>query len=121
MSFLDKIEEGEGKLRPFPSWYGGLDMGSLPHLYFPTSPIRDSDIDLLLSIENEGLKSWKRVKKSGELEIYSRKGLERGSPPVTKVTEIVRQSSRSFRSEIATIWWLIRRGSFPSNVLVFYN
>lgn len=121
MSFLDKIEEGEGKLRPFPSWYGGLDMGSLPHLYFPTSPIRDSDIDLLLSIENEGLKSWKRVKKSGELEIYSRKGLERGSPPVTKVTESVRQSSRSFRIEIATIYWLIRRVSFPSSVSVFYN
>ena len=121
MSFLDKIEEGEGKLRPFPSWYGGLDMGSLPHLYFPTSPIRDSDIDLLLSIENEGLKSWKRVKKSGELEIYSRKGLERGSPPVTKVTESVRQSSRSFRIEIATICWLIRRVSSPSSVLVFYN
>lgn len=89
MSFFDKYEENEGTLRPFPSWYGGLDMGSLPHLYSPTNPIEDSDIDRLLSIENEGLKSWKRVKKSGELEVYSRKGLERGSPPVTKVTVII--------------------------------
>ena len=60
-------------------------MGSLPHLYFPSNPIQDSDIDRLLDIENEGLQSWKRVKKSGELEIYTRKAPERGSPPISKV------------------------------------
>ncbi|XP_020614176.1 trichohyalin-like [Orbicella faveolata] len=104
MSFLDKIEEGEGKLRPFPSWYGGLDMGSLPHLYFPTSPIRDSDIDLLLSIENEGLKSWKRVKKSGELEIYSRKGLERGSPPVTRAVMVLKDIPYRDAIDLVSDW-----------------
>lgn len=109
MSFFDKFDENEGKLRPFPSWYGGLDMGSLPHLYLPANPIRDSDIDLLLSIENEGLKSWKRIKKSGELEIYSRKGLERGSPPVTKVTWGQDDCSfKLFRIDLAKIYRLVQ-------------
>ena len=61
-------------------------MGSLTHLYSPSNPITDSDIDLLLGIESEDFLSWKRVKKSRELEIYSRKGTKRGSPPVVKVT-----------------------------------
>ena len=86
MSFFDKYQENEGKLRPFPSWYGSLDMGSLPHLYSPTNPITDEDIDKLLAIEAEDFEKWKRVKKSRELEIYSRKGTGRGSPPVYKVT-----------------------------------
>lgn len=64
-------------------------MGSMSHLYSPSNPIEDSDIDQLLAIENEDFKLWKRVKKSRELEIYSRKGIERGSPPVTRVTKPV--------------------------------
>ncbi|KAL9979092.1 hypothetical protein ACROYT_G016697 [Oculina patagonica] len=104
MSFFDKFEEGEGKLRPFPSWYGGLDMGSLPHLYLPANPIKDSDIDLLLSIENEGLKSWKRVKKSGELEIYSRKGMERGSPPVTKAVMVLKDIPYRDAIDLVSDW-----------------
>ena len=86
-SFFDKYDQAkEGKLRPFPSWYGSSDMGSLSHLYSPANPITDSDIDELLAIESEDFQSWKRVKKSRELEIYSRKGQGRGKPPVTKVT-----------------------------------
>ena len=91
MSFFDKFDqENEGQLRPFPSWHGGLDMGSLTHLYSPTNPITDSDVDRLLAIESEDFSAWKRVKKSRELEIYSRKGTERGSPPITKVNKRVR-------------------------------
>ena len=93
MSFFDKYEENEGKLRPFPSWHGGLDMGSLTHLYSPANPITDTDIDQLLAIESEDFTGWKRVKKSRELEIYSRKGTERGSPPVTKVTKRAKKLS----------------------------
>ena len=90
-SFFDKYdEEEEGKLRPFPSWYGSRDMGSLSHLYSPANPITDSDIDELLAIESEDFQSWKRVKKSRELEIYSRKGRGRGKPPVTKVMNTAR-------------------------------
>ena len=89
-SFFDKFDrEEEGKLRPFPSWYGSLDMGSLSHLYSPENPITDSNIDQLLAIEREDFSSWKRVKKSRELEIFSRKGTGRASPPVTKVTKTV--------------------------------
>ncbi|CAH3045073.1 unnamed protein product [Porites lobata] len=90
MSFFDKYQENEGKLRPFPSWYGSLDMGSLPHLYSPTNPITDEDIDKLLAIEAEDFEKWKRVKKSRELEIYSRKGTGRGSPPVYKAIMILK-------------------------------
>lgn len=104
MSFFDKYEENEGTLRPFPSWYGGLDMGSLPHLYSPTNPIEDSDIDRLLSIENEGLKSWKRVKKSGELEVYSRKGLERGSPPVNKAIMVLKDIPYRDAIDLVSDW-----------------
>ncbi|RMX50412.1 hypothetical protein pdam_00010420 [Pocillopora damicornis] len=104
MSFFDKYEKNEGTLRPFPSWYGGLDMGSLPHLYSPTNPIEDSDIDRLLSIENEGLKSWKRVKKSGELEVYSRKGLERGSPPVTKAVMVLKDIPYRDAIDLVSDW-----------------
>ena len=98
MSFFDKYQENEGKLRPFPSWYGSLDMGSLPHLYSPTNPITDEDIDKLLAIEAEDFEKWKRVKKSRELEIYSRKGTGRGSPPVYKVT-----NERMFIDDFLTI------------------
>lgn len=69
-------------------------MGSLPHLYSPANPITDSDIDRLLAIESEDCTSWKRVKKSRELEIYSRKGTQRGSPPVTKVCKRGRVASK---------------------------
>ncbi|KAJ7380920.1 hypothetical protein OS493_004505 [Desmophyllum pertusum] len=104
MSFFDKFEENEGTLRPFPSWYGGLDMGSLPHLYSPENPIRESDVDRLLSIENEGFKSWKRVKKSGELEIYSRKGLERGSPPVVKAVMVLKDVPYRDAIDLVSDW-----------------
>ncbi|XP_068705662.1 uncharacterized protein [Montipora foliosa] len=90
-SFFDKFDrEEEGKLRPFPSWYGSLDMGSLSHLYSPENPITDSNIDQLLAIEREDFSSWKRVKKSRELEIFSRKGKGRASPPVTKATIVLK-------------------------------
>lgn len=90
-SFFDKFDrEEEGKLRPFPSWYGSLDMGSLSHLYSPENPITDSNIDQLLAIEREDFSSWKRVKKSRELEIFSRKGTGRASPPVTKATIVLK-------------------------------
>lgn len=89
MSFFDKYEENEGMLRLFFSWYGGLDMGSLFYFYLFINFIEDFDIDWLLSIENEGLKFWKCVKKFGELEVYLCKGLEWGSLFVIKVIVII--------------------------------
>ena len=73
-SFFTRYDEDESKLRPFPSWFGGLDMSSVTHLYRPTNPISDSDIDKLLDIENEGFRGWRRIKKSRELEIWRKEG-----------------------------------------------
>ncbi|XP_044174758.1 uncharacterized protein LOC114975839 isoform X5 [Acropora millepora] len=104
-SFFDKYdEEEEGKLRPFPSWYGSRDMGSLSHLYSPANPITDSDIDELLAIESEDFQSWKRVKKSRELEIYSRKGKGRGKPPVTKATIVLKDVPYREVIDLVTEW-----------------
>ncbi|XP_074618349.1 uncharacterized protein LOC141877315 isoform X1 [Acropora palmata] len=104
-SFFDKYdEEEEGKLRPFPSWYGSRDMGSLSHLYSPANPITDSDIDELLAIESEDFQSWKRVKKSRELEIYSRKGRGRGKPPVTKATIVLKDVPYREVIDLVTDW-----------------
>jgi len=104
-SFFRKFDkENEGKLRPFPSWYGSQDMGSLPHLYSPANPITDSDIDRLLAIESEDCTSWKRVKKSRELEIYSRKGTQRGSPPVTKAIMVLKDLPYRDAIDLVSDW-----------------
>ncbi|XP_032242915.2 uncharacterized protein LOC5517078 isoform X2 [Nematostella vectensis] len=77
-SFHDKLTEDA---RPLPSWYG--DNESILQLYTPFSAIREDDIHRLMDWETEGTRGWKRLKRSRDCEVWSRRSYE-GGPPITK-------------------------------------